>query len=362
MVPNLLIKEVISKLAVICSSTLANKRLRQESGVEIVENRGATFGEQEYCTWSGTMGEAEDHYENNCGFKIIECPNNGCKTNYRRQLDNDHQKQCPFRVVNCTHCLKEQPFYESEDHERHCEFQILLCPNKCRDDSGNVRSFCLKDILTHREVCNLEVLKCPFAETGCNIQLPRYQMELHSSDFSIHSRGLLNTISRLINNEDALRQEVTMLREKLVEIEERDPLKAAVGVIPLLVSLQDLKRINYVFESRITKIGGIDFQLEIKHCTYEDSSAACLSLRLVEELTLFAASTVVEVELSSIVLDNDGNMDFVIVNFCQHCFCPTQPIFNSIIKLQYLEQPRYLLDGKITMKTTVRLLGVATQL
>jgi len=349
MVPNLLINQVVCEIVIHCPTTLTNKKMRHEAGVEYIQ----------HCTWTGTIGNAEYHQNNECQYTTITCSNIGCNATYERQFQEDHIACCLYRVVTCTHCRKGFRSYESDDHERDCEFQILFCPNRCRNETGNLTSLRLSELVHHRSICSRELMKCPFQDIGCDVQLPRNQMESHSSNVSIHSRGLLTTISRLIANEEILREEVRVLRHQLNDIEGRDPLRAEIADILMPVSFGVLKNVINIVRSGVTKIRGINFQLQIQLRTYDETSAS-LSLRLVEEEVMIRSDTVYEVELSIVVLTRNGSIDDVLVEVCTHLFCPETPIFQRFINIDNLNQPKFVINGQITLKSTVRVVRVTT--
>ena len=108
----------------------------------------------------------------------------------RRYLDS-HMRECKYRQFVCEYCgyvdtydaiagsgevrnLDSKVKGPSNNHYRECDDYPLKCTNNCSE--GNIKR---KHMKPHRDVCPLEVLKCPYcAEDG----ILRRNLESHKSD------------------------------------------------------------------------------------------------------------------------------------------------------------------------------------
>nr|CAB3472356.1 unnamed protein product [Digitaria exilis] len=89
-----------------------------------------------------------DHKEQ-CSFRPVTCPNDGCRAKVSVRCMDDHDAACPFKVLQC---------------EQNCEKRLLR-----------------RDMDRHCvTVCSMRPMKCPFS---CDSSFPERDLEKHCSEF-----------------------------------------------------------------------------------------------------------------------------------------------------------------------------------
>ncbi len=134
------------------------------------------------CQWIGQLHSRTAHYENDCGYYLEKCLNDGCDTNVQRRLMPIHGEQCEFRKIVCEFCGdSSQPSYsvsELKEHHKVCVQRPMPCPNQC----SAVLSL---RMMEHHLVtdCPLEMVTCPLAALGvctsCPGSLTRAELIIH---------------------------------------------------------------------------------------------------------------------------------------------------------------------------------------
>uniref|UniRef100_A0A2P2NLX8 TRAF-type domain-containing protein n=1 Tax=Rhizophora mucronata TaxID=61149 RepID=A0A2P2NLX8_RHIMU len=120
----------------------------------------------------------------------------------------EHVSSCGFRTMNCTNEGCSAIFCAShvEKHDSVCPFKIIPCEQKCSDDI--MRREMDRHCIT---VCPMKLVNCPFYAVGCQSSVPRCMTQEHNSD-DLHSHLLciLKNIHRGASTED-LKQRVDQL-------------------------------------------------------------------------------------------------------------------------------------------------------
>ena len=94
-----------------------------------------------------------------------------------------HKRTCPQRTVACEWCAEEYHFQEVADHRRGCDMRHVHCPHRCvTADGGDAVLVPFAEIDEHLLTCPMMPVKCCYAPLGCDITLPRCQMDAHESD------------------------------------------------------------------------------------------------------------------------------------------------------------------------------------
>ena len=130
------------------------------------------------------------HLSVECPLQILKCPywESGCREEMERRFIPEHQRdKCPQRLLNCTFCKKGVKACEMDPHLVECEMFPINCPNGCvlTGETGT-RQIKIKDIPSHLfDECPLQILKCPYWESGCREEMERKELELHQKD-SVH--------------------------------------------------------------------------------------------------------------------------------------------------------------------------------
>ena len=104
---------------------------------------------------------------------------------------NQHSASCPNRPWKCQHCNFETTYeVGTKDHTPNCTKYPEPCPNRC--EIGTVPRC---DVEKHLLVCPLQLVECEFAQSGCDVKIPRGDLAKHMTENAQHhlmSTTLLN--------------------------------------------------------------------------------------------------------------------------------------------------------------------------
>ena len=156
----------------------------------------------------GELGKLENHLQSKagCGYVKVKCslsaydhPSIGwghltqvlCGVEVQRRCLAEHHEECKYRQYECEHCGYVDTYdaiggsgqfknknskvnSRTGNHYKTCDHFPLECVNKCGE--MNIKR---KDMTSHRDVCPLEVLTCPFNAVQCKKNILRKDMEGH---------------------------------------------------------------------------------------------------------------------------------------------------------------------------------------
>ena len=156
---NLLVQDLIEGMKTVCISC------------DDAENPGR-------CLWKGPLSERQSHYDDDCGFCLITCPNIECGVMSTRLTMTSHVVKCGHQSVSCPHCCTTVSRLSLPRHVRSCDGCPVKCPNKC---SARLMS---RDLERHLSTeCPTRLVDCPlFAVNGCfdcNGKVQQTQLAFH---------------------------------------------------------------------------------------------------------------------------------------------------------------------------------------
>eukprot|EP00731_Ephydatia_muelleri_P021547 Em0014g138a len=132
------------------------------------------------CTWEGELQEYKEH-SLCCPFDLLGCPNR-CSTQQflpRKDVQYHLKDECPSRTVACEYCGVTGKFcFITADHLDEC----LRCVVEC--DCG--KSYVRGEKRFHQASCPKAVIRCKYAELGCEAMMRREEMQQHSDDALSH--------------------------------------------------------------------------------------------------------------------------------------------------------------------------------
>ena len=123
----------------------------------------------------------------------VRCPHKKCGCVWVGELGDLHQHStsCPSRSWKCQHCNFETTYeVGTNDHTPNCTKYPDPCPNHC--EIGTVPRC---DVEKHLLVCPLQLVECEFAQSGCDVKVPRGDLANHMTENAQHhlmSTTLLN--------------------------------------------------------------------------------------------------------------------------------------------------------------------------
>ncbi|KAI3924867.1 hypothetical protein MKW98_031118 [Papaver atlanticum] len=119
----------------------------------------------------GTMEELNAHSEE-CKFRIMSCPNEGCAISFCAVHKDKHDEICSFRYLPCEQGCSETIMRHEMD--RHC---ITVCPMK--------------------------LVNCKFYSVGCQATIPVCKIDVHIAEaFQSHVQHILKIIHKEASVED----------------------------------------------------------------------------------------------------------------------------------------------------------------
>ena len=123
----------------------------------------------------------------------VRCPHKKSGCDWMGELGdlNLHSNSCPKRPWKCQHCNFATTYkVGTNDHTPNCTKYPKPCPNCC--EIGTVPRC---DVEKHLLVCPLQLVECEFAQSGCDVKVPRGDLAKHMTEnaqYHLMSTTLLN--------------------------------------------------------------------------------------------------------------------------------------------------------------------------
>ena len=203
------------------------------------------------CEWVGELGALKGHLRSDkgCGYEILRCTNyvfmtigftskkQRCEVVMERRALTAHmQNECIYRPCKCKYCGLTDTFdtiagsgkvtmnissfmvfmsSQRKNHYAECGHYPLPCPNEC-----GVRNIKRKDMKTHRGICPLKPLDCPFKDAGCTDKICCRDMENHiESSTQKHLLMVFKSHQDLARKNEELSNELKKLRACMQDLE-----------------------------------------------------------------------------------------------------------------------------------------------
>ncbi|KAK1576291.1 hypothetical protein Q3G72_012680 [Acer saccharum] len=188
--------------------------------------RNVDFKNEFHCSMKFNSAEELTEHVRTCGFRSLNCPNEGCSQIFSANQMEEHDTVCPFKIIRCEqNCLDS---LMRQEMDRHC---ITVCPMK--------------------------LAKCPFYGVGCHSPVPQCMIEQHRSD-NLHSHLLyiLQSIHKEASVEDLKR------RVEQLEKSSSGNLAEARNVRSLTFAVKDLEAtlgpLEVTAVSKVSEEGKVD--------------------------------------------------------------------------------------------------------
>ena len=144
-----------------------------------------------------------------------------------RGLLSEHQEDsCPMRLVNCDYCSARVTACEVNPHLQICEGFPIACPNSC-GCSGVER----RNMAAHLgSDCPFQVIECPFAQYGCDVNCKRAEMDKHVKEIVYtHLNYTTLKVKRLQRELEGRDSEIRELKNKISSLQVRGELEWKIG-------------------------------------------------------------------------------------------------------------------------------------
>ncbi|KAK0585845.1 hypothetical protein LWI29_034845 [Acer saccharum] len=188
--------------------------------------RNVDFKNEFHCSMKFNSAEELTEHVRTCGFRSLNCPNEGCSQIFSANQMEEHDTVCPFKIIRCEQNCSDSLMRQEMD--RHC---ITVCPMK--------------------------LAKCPFYGVGCHSPVPQCMIEQHRSD-NLHSHLLyiLQSIHKEASVEDLKR------RVEQLEKSSSGNLAEARNVRSLTFAVKDLEAtlgpLEVTAVSKVSEEGKVD--------------------------------------------------------------------------------------------------------
>ncbi|CAL5352070.1 unnamed protein product [Camellia sinensis] len=186
----------------------------------------------------------------NVDFKnIFHC---NMKFNSAEELSG-HNPQCGFRTVDCTNegCNARFCAAHLENHDSICPFKVLPCEQKC--SASIMRREMDKHCIT---ICPMKLMNCPFYQVGCQSSVSQSTIEQHRlENLQSHLLYILQVVHK-----DASLDDLKKRVEQLEELDSPGRLAAARDVRSLTFASKDLE----------AKLGPLEVNINVKVSDSED--------------------------------------------------------------------------------------------
>ncbi|KAJ8754451.1 hypothetical protein K2173_005612 [Erythroxylum novogranatense] len=156
----------------------------------------------------------------------------------------EHVASCGFRPLNCTNegCTAIFCASQKEKHDSLCPFKIIPCEQKCPD------SLMRREMDRHCiTLCPMKLVNCPFYAVGCQSTVPKCLIQQHNSD-DLHSHVLY-----ILKNNYYKEAPVEALKQRADQI-----LQASSGE---LGEARDLRTLNLRVKNLDAKLGPLEVSL-----------------------------------------------------------------------------------------------------
>ncbi|XP_052173900.1 uncharacterized protein LOC127789140 [Diospyros lotus] len=154
---------------------------------------------------------------------------------------SEHKPHCGFRTLNCMNegCTARFSAAQLENHDSVCPFKILPCEQKCAD------SIMRREMDRHCiTICPMKIVNCPFFSVGCQSSIPQSTSEQHRLEsLPDHVLYTLQSIHKDIHIED--------LKKRAEQVEKASTLRK-------LTRARDVRSMTTVIKEVEVELGPIE--------------------------------------------------------------------------------------------------------
>ncbi|KAM6577724.1 hypothetical protein CsatB_029561 [Cannabis sativa] len=195
--------------------------------------KNVDFKNEYHCNMRFDSAEELTEHVGSCGFRSMNCENEGCNAMFSTRHREKHDSGCPFKIILCEQKCSDRIM--RRDMDRHC---ITVCP--------------------------MRLVSCPFYSVGCQSAIPHGVLDQHcSNNLHAHLLYVLRSIHKKTCEED--------LEQRLNQVEkELSPSQ--------LAKARDLRSLTTIVKDIETKLGPFKPKKENK-----DKEEKVETLNLVDE-------------------------------------------------------------------------------
>ncbi|KAF2145411.1 uncharacterized protein K452DRAFT_220392 [Aplosporella prunicola CBS 121167] len=165
------------------------------------------------CGWKAKRGEAQEHMDYFCDYRLVECPSENC---VEAMMHKDVHRGCLHKYIVCEDCGERMMEVELERHQlQQCPHRVDTCP-MCNDQV--IRPLMKKH---WDEVCSKSVIACPGQSVGCDHQRIREEMHEHIQECVLAriAPSIQNSLQSMKTRQDDLASENERLRRRVDYLE-----------------------------------------------------------------------------------------------------------------------------------------------
>ena len=172
------------------------------------------------CEWTGKLEGLEAHLDVNtgdCEYVDVECSNPFCSEHFQKYDLSSHLSYfCPKREYTCKFCgFKATYSVVHDEHHPQCQSYPVSCPNACGEQAIK-RS----NLDVHLLECPLVEVECEFSYAGCEMRVPRQDLERHMEDGAPQHLSLLSAkIKEMKECQEKIQKETEENTAKIRELQ-----------------------------------------------------------------------------------------------------------------------------------------------
>lgn len=162
------------------------------------------------CEWTGELRHYEQHLNlepepdqqlSGCKYVALECTYR-CGGWFHRGAISRHQREkCPQRPFCCDYC-RDYTSVQADVVYKHwpvCDCYPMDCPNRC-----SAYAIERQHLSDHLEMeCPLKMVECEFCSAGCDVLVPRQDLDDHLEEFHLQHSSLLAAANQKLQEEVA---------------------------------------------------------------------------------------------------------------------------------------------------------------
>lgn len=148
-------------------------------------------------------------HEAECPFALLWCHYSKVCGRIRRRDQQSHLEGCPYRPTECRYCRLDVQFLKLDQHMAKCPQAPVQCTSGC---GVELRRHELAPHLNNE--CPEHVLKCDFAEMGCELSTQRKHLQKHLQE---------KVLEHLVMFRKAYSTQIMQMKEEFnIELKKKD--------------------------------------------------------------------------------------------------------------------------------------------
>lgn len=182
----------------LCTNMIERKNLQDHKDNKCL----MVFVDCKYCGINMLRKNLDDHLNNDCQEIQLECNNAGCKIEFKRKEQLEHNKICEYISLSCILCNEIMLRRETETHNKICPESQTNC------DHCNI-NLKYKEKEKHEKTCLERLIECEYKKmSNCTKKYKLKDKDIHMSEYKFNH--LENGLIKMSNKLNKLKTNSTM--------------------------------------------------------------------------------------------------------------------------------------------------------